>query len=296
MTAKIRSTITTVDGIALFVVAAGENHLPLLILHGFASSAIVWAPVIGALATDRCVLAYDRPGFGLTRVPQHRWREFDPYAPSAQVPIALALLDKLRIDRFVVLGHSMGGQLAKELARTAPDRVAGLIVIAPAWERPSAPRIAQVLRARPADALGRLLIRTLRPLALRITRRAVWAGPPPPGGTTQVTLMASIAGWDEELWRVTTATLLEPQTDLPEWAPSQPTLVVLGEHDRIVSNVRTLELVEQWRKQGCSVRLERFERSGHLPHVEEFERFISVARDFLEAVEHGATSSRRESS
>ncbi|MFN3336907.1 MAG: alpha/beta fold hydrolase, partial [Thermomicrobium sp.] len=278
MTSKVCSTITRLDGLALFIVTAGENRLPLLILHGFASSAIAWAPVVGALATDRYVLAYDRPGFGLTRVSQHWWRDFDPYAPSAQVPIALALLDKLGIDRVVVLGHSLGGQLATELARTAPDRVAGLIIIAPAWERPSAPRIAQFLRTRPVSVLGRSLVRTLTPLTLRIARRATWAGLSAASGQALVPLTASIAGWDEELWRVTTATLLEPKADLPQWAPSQPTLVVLGEHDRIVSNTRTLELVEQWRKQGSSVRLERFERSGHFPHVEEFERLIGVIR------------------
>nr|WP_286207380.1 alpha/beta hydrolase [Thermomicrobium sp. CFH 73360] len=271
--------------------AAGENRLPVVILHGFASSAIAWQPVIRALAADRLVVAYDRPGFGLTRVPIDRWHGLDPYAPSTQVPIALALLDHLGIERCVVLGHSMGGRFAAALAQAVPERVAGLVLVAPAWESPSAPRLAPLVRSPVSSALGRRLLRLISPLALRLAQRAIWAGPPPAGGIDQSSVAASLVGWDTALWRLTAATLAEAHATPPE-ALVVPTLVMLGARDRIVPPSLTLQLVERWRLRGCSARVEHFERSGHLPHIEEFERFIAVLRTFLAEVEDETTPHR----
>lgn len=290
MSVPLCPAIVTLDGLPLFVLTAGKGRLPLVILHGFASSALTWERIIRALAKDRLVLAYDRPGFGLTRVPVDHWRGLDPYAPSAQVSIALALLDHLGFERCHVLGHSMGGGLAADLARTAPERVGSVILVAPAWQRPSAPILAPLARTSVASALGRSLLRLLAPLALRLAQRAIWAGPPPASGETQSVLAASVIGWETALWNVTTATLAEPHVTPPEQL-TVPTLVVFGEQDRIVPPSQTLRLVEEWRRHGCVVQVERFERSGHLPHIEEFERFVSVVSRFLTEVERGATPS-----
>ncbi len=289
MRVPLHPTIVPLDGLPLFVLTAGSNRLPLLILHGFASSALTWERILRALAEDRLVLAYDRPGFGLTRVQIDQWRGLDPYAPSAQVPITLALLDHLDIQRCHVLGHSMGGGLAADLARAAPERVSALILVAPAWERPRAPLLAPLVRTPVVSAVGRTILRMVSPLALRLAQRVVWAGPPPADARAQSAAAVSLLGWDSALWRVTAASLAEahppPAEDL-----TVPTLVILGERDRIVPASRTLGLVEQWRARGCPVRVERFERSGHLPHIEEFERFVSLVRAFLAEVEREATS------
>lgn len=289
MRVPLHPTIVPLDGLPLFVLTAGSNRLPLLILHGFASSALTWERVLRALAEDRLVLAYDRPGFGLTRVQIDQWRGLDPYAPSAQVPITLALLDHLDIQRCHVLGHSMGGGLAADLARAAPERVSALILVAPAWERPRAPLLAPLVRTPVVSAVGRSILRMVSPLALRLAQRVVWAGPPPADARAQSAAAVSLLGWDSALWRVTAASLAEAHFTPPEDL-TVPTLVVLGERDRIVPASRTLGLVEQWRARGCPVRVERFEQSGHLPHIEEFERFVSLVRAFLAEVEREATS------
>ncbi|MDW7982504.1 MAG: alpha/beta hydrolase [Thermomicrobium sp.] len=289
---SLRHAFVPVDGLSLFVLTAGENRLPLLILHGFASSALTWVPVIRALATDRMVVAYDRPGFGLTQVRVDRWRGRDPYAPSAQTAIALALADCLGLTGFVVLGHSMGARLAYELALASPGRIRGLAVVAPAWTRPSAPRLAPLLRTRIARAAAHRLLRLCSPIVQRAAQRVLWAGSPPPGSTAHEAAVASIAGWEERLWHVTTASLAESRAEPPLRPPTVPTMVILGEHDRVVPNQRTLDIVTAWNAAGTPVEIRRFTRSGHLPHVEEFERFIEEVRTFLEEVNHAAAPGR----
>jgi pimeloyl-ACP methyl ester carboxylesterase len=140
--------------------------------------------------------------------------------------------------------------------------------------------------------LVRGVLRTSSPLALQFAQRRVWASPPPKGREELASVAVSLAGWDERLWRVTLATLAESSARRPEQAPTVPTLVVLGEHDRIVSNERTLQLVADWQAAGATVRVERCARSGHLPHVEEFARFVQLVEEFLEEVEHAETPAR----
>jgi pimeloyl-ACP methyl ester carboxylesterase len=292
MEARLTPKTVALDGLLLFVLEAGENRLPLLILHGFASSALAWTEVIRALAPQRRVLAYDRPGFGLTAVTSDRWHGLDPYAPAAQVPIARALVQHLGVGRFAVLGHSMGGRLAYELARALPDQVVAAILVTPAWERPSTPRLARFARQPLVGALVRSVLRTSSPLALHVAQRRVWASPPPKGREELASVAVSLAGWDERLWRVTLATLADSSARRPEQAPTVPTLVVLGEHDRIVSNERTLQVVADWQAAGAIVRVERCARSGHLPHVEEFAQFVQLVEEFLEEVEHAETPAR----
>ena len=292
--ARVHPRILALDSLRIFLLEAGEDadRLPLLILHGFASSALAWTGIIEALGTDRHVLAYDRPGFGLTVTTAPRWQGLDPYAPDSQVLIQLELLERLGIHRCVVLGHSMGGRLAYELAAARSERVAGLILVAPAWGRPSAPWLARLFRRRAIGLVGRALLRTTSPLALRLGQRLAWASSPPRDIADGGVVAVSIPGWEERLWRVTCATLATPKTPLPALPRPIPTLMILGERDRIVPNAVTRELTAVWRVRGAPLQVVTFERSGHLPHLEETSRFVETVKTFLEEVENGTTLPR----
>jgi pimeloyl-ACP methyl ester carboxylesterase len=82
-----------------------------------------WAGVLDLLAPDMDVVAYDRRGFGTTT-----------YEAEAhdQVVDLLAVLDATGIERALVVGASMGGRVAIDFTLTHPDRVAALVVVAPA--------------------------------------------------------------------------------------------------------------------------------------------------------------------
>lgn len=112
-------------GIELSALHSPGKHPPLVFLHGFGSTKEDYADVVlhSALA-DRAVLAYDAPGCGETEC-QDLSRISIPFL----VETALTALDHFGIDRFHLVGHSMGGLTALMLAHRVPERVLSFIDI-----------------------------------------------------------------------------------------------------------------------------------------------------------------------
>lgn len=96
--------------------------LPLVLVHGFLSGSDYWSPVQECFAEKRPVIAIDLPGFG-KRCQDAAFARIDDFAGSV-----LDELDGLGIEQFVLLGHSMGGMIAQEIAYQAPKRVASMIL------------------------------------------------------------------------------------------------------------------------------------------------------------------------
>src|SRR5262249_24562302 len=137
-----------------------------VMLHGWVASAYSFRHELEALPTlgARCI-AVDLRGFGLSDKPAAR----DSYTLAAYVADLDALLDALSLLRVVLVGHSMGGGIALAYAMSRPDRVRGLVLLAPTGIVPVAfvglPRI--VPRAFAAAADGRLVPRALAGWILR---------------------------------------------------------------------------------------------------------------------------------
>lgn len=100
---------------------------PLVLLHGSAGSLHTWEGWARALRARHRVITLDLPGFGLTGA-----RTDADYRTDADARFVLALLDRLGVQRFVPGGNGLGGEVAARIARLAPDRAAGLILVAPA--------------------------------------------------------------------------------------------------------------------------------------------------------------------
>ena len=105
---------------------AGERHdgagPTVLALHAGVADRRSWRETIVLLGGDATVVSYDRRGYGET--------------PPSSVPFShlddlLLVLDELDEGVVWLLGNSAGGELALDLALRAPDRVAGLILLAP---------------------------------------------------------------------------------------------------------------------------------------------------------------------
>lgn len=98
------------------------DSLPLVLVHGFLSGSDYWSSVIGVLRQKRPVIAIDLPGFG---------KRCDEPAVDSVAGFAtdvLETLDSLGVERFALLGHSMGGMIAQEMAFRAPQRVSALVL------------------------------------------------------------------------------------------------------------------------------------------------------------------------
>ena len=103
-----------------------EGTLPLVLLHGSPGSAGNFDRLTTALLEiqgGRRTIAPDLPGFGASE------RRVADYSARGHADSTLKLLDRLEVDRFHVLGFSMGGAVALHLADRAPDRVASVLLV-----------------------------------------------------------------------------------------------------------------------------------------------------------------------
>jgi 3-oxoadipate enol-lactonase len=115
-----------------------DGSLPLVLVHGFMGNSTTWKPVLPQLATARPVVAYDHRGHGDST----NTGDAATYTFDQLVADFTALVDHLELERFHLLGHSMGGVVSMRYAIDHPDRVASL---SPMDTAPSA-------NADPADA------------------------------------------------------------------------------------------------------------------------------------------------
>lgn len=100
---------------------AGSGQ-PLVLVHGYLGGSAQWETVIAGLSDRYDVIAPDLPGFGDA--------SGEPGCASiaAMADSVLALLDQLGISDFILMGHSMGGMIAQEMAAKAGKRVSRLIL------------------------------------------------------------------------------------------------------------------------------------------------------------------------
>ncbi len=97
---------------------------PVVLIHGIASSIYTWRYTIAPLVqAGYRVVAYDNRGFGFSDKPD------TGYTNESYTRILLDLLDSLKIPDPVLVGHSMGGEIAAEAALTLPGRVRGLVLV-----------------------------------------------------------------------------------------------------------------------------------------------------------------------
>jgi pimeloyl-ACP methyl ester carboxylesterase len=110
------------NDIELFYEARGSGA-PLLLIAGFACDHTIWSQVEPALAAQYRVISFDNRGVGRSSTPDN------PYSIRQMADDAGALLDAIGIRRAHVAGHSMGGQIAQELALAHPDKVRSLLLL-----------------------------------------------------------------------------------------------------------------------------------------------------------------------
>jgi pimeloyl-ACP methyl ester carboxylesterase len=123
------SEFVEVNGLSVHVKKMGQGERVLVLLHGFTASTFTWREVMVPLAEHATVIAFDRPGFGLTeRALPGEWAGPSPYTPEAATDLVIGLLDYYGVERAVLVGNSAGGALAAYTALRYPQRVEALVL------------------------------------------------------------------------------------------------------------------------------------------------------------------------
>ncbi|HKU72642.1 MAG TPA: alpha/beta hydrolase [Pyrinomonadaceae bacterium] len=272
------SCFIDLDGVRVHYQEAGDRNAPAMVLiHGFASSTLVWSKVFLALAkAGYRVIALDMLGYGYSAKPRN-----GEYTIEGQAKLLVRLLDALSIPRAIIVGSSYGGAVAATVALDYPDRVEKLILVGAVNDnRPLAFKLMRLFGSPVfGDVVSPLLIGSRRLLRRRMKRvydehawvldeRRVDARHLPlRAASTHRAIIRTVRCWDAE--RISREAHLI----------SQPALLVWGENDREIPLVDG----ERLHAEIAGSRLIVFMNCGHLPHEEYPWEFTNVVIDFCKA-------------
>ena len=111
-------------GVRIYYESTGSGPAVLL-THGFAASARMFASNVDALAKDHTVVTWDLRGHGRSDYPDDQ----SAYSAALTIEDMAALLETVGADRGVLMGHSLGGYLSLEFHVRFAERVAGLVLL-----------------------------------------------------------------------------------------------------------------------------------------------------------------------
>ena len=261
--------------------AAGKPAL--LLVHGIAGSSATWREVLPGLAEHYTVVAPDLLGHGESDKPRH------DYSLGAYANVVRDLMIALGIDRATVVGHSLGGGVAMQLAYQHPDSCERLVLVSSGGLGPEISWIFRALTVPGAEYLmpvifpsfvrnaGNALGKKLHRIGLRAPHlEQEWQ---------------AYAGLTEAENRHAFVRTLRSVIDMRGQAVSAhdrlylasrlPTLIVWGGRDRIIPAEHGAAAHEAI----PASRLVIFERAGHFPHTEEPDRFVEALTEFVESTE-----------
>ncbi len=124
--AGVGDFVTLSDGARMHYVRRGEQGSPVILIHGLMDSALNWSKNIDVLAQTHRVWAIDLIGFGFSSRVTAPTYSLKYFARTVR-----EFMDAQGIERANIVGHSLGGAVALELALAEPARVERLILIAP---------------------------------------------------------------------------------------------------------------------------------------------------------------------
>src|SRR5271165_459902 len=267
-----------VDGRPVNTIELGEGP-PLVFVHGLSGSWQNWLEQLPVFASRNRVITLDLPGFGHSPMPAEQ------ITISGYARVLEHLLDQLDVDAAAVVGNSMGGFVAAELAIAVPQRVERLVLVSAAGISTTGdPRTS---RAVPAlQRLERILLGSgawfvsrsdtvarrarLREATLNIVARHPGRLPAPLAA--EQLRGAGKPGFLQGLQAVIGYDLRDR---LPEIAC--PTLIVWGERDRLI-NVRDADVFADLIPNS---RVVIFEDTGHVSMLERPAAFNALLSDFL---------------
>jgi len=242
--------------------------LPIVFSNSLGTDTRIWDAVVDELAPDYRLVTYDKRGHGLTSVPR------GPYTIADLSADVLELVDALEIDRFALVGISVGGLIAQRFALDHPERIAGLVLCDTAAKIGDASVWCNRMDAVAAgglEAIADAVMLRWFPSELRAGRTA------------------EIDGWRNLLLRSpvegylgTCAALRDGDLASEIGAIKQPTLVLVGAEDQSTP----VALVRAMADRLPAVHFATVDGAGHLPCIDQPARTAQLIRDYLLEVGH----------
>lgn len=250
------------NGIALHVEQRGAGSPALVFLHYWGGSSRTWRHVIDALAPEFRTVTIDQRGWGKSQAPA------TGYALADMADDALAVVATLDLERYILVGHSMGGKVSQLIASRHPRGLMGLVLVAPAPPGPM---------QLPLEARQQMMVAYASRTSIMTTVEQVLA----PNGLEpedlETVIADSLAGAlvAKESWP-----LLTSQEDISADVVEidAPVIVISGEHDRVdPPDVLRSELLSRIPHAQLCV----LPKAGHLLPLEAPDEIADLIRAFV---------------
>ena len=270
------SWFTRVNGVRVHYQEAGDEYAPpIILIHGFISSNLIWSHVLLRLARKGFrVIAPDLPGYGYSDKPADA-----KYTIAEQAGAVVAFMDRLGLRKAIVVGASYGGAVAATIALDYPDRVHKLIMIGAVTNDDAKKKFLLRVSCMPliGDIATPLFLGSRWILKQRMQAMYRRMGKPInekmvasrhhllATANTHRAMIRSARAWS--------ANRIEREASLIR----QPTMIVWGDQDDHFPIDNAFRL----RDTISNSKLIVFHNCGHLPPAEYPERFVEAVADFL---------------
>ncbi len=257
----------------------GPRHdpVPVVLIHGTSASLHTWEGWVAALRPHRRVITLDLPGFGLTG-PYTGQYDPDDYSGDAYARFVLDVLDRLQVQRFVIGGNSLGGEVAWRTAYLARDRVERLILVDSAglpFERKAVPMAWWIARTPGLGWLSESML----------PRSLVQQGLESVYGHPERITPALVDRYLEISLRDGNRRALGQRLRQMDFGADAarldtlrlPTLILWGGQDRLF----TPDLGREFQRRIPGSALQLFDDLGHVPHEEDAARTVQPVKAFL---------------
>lgn len=267
------------DGLTLSCYVLGKGE-PLVLLHGLGASKITWLPLLAALADGHRVIVPDLPGHGESAKPRR------DYTPRFYAGVLRHLLDAVGVARATVVGNSLGGRIALELALRSPGRVAALALLDPSVPGLRWRYVMGFTRVFPTE-IGAIPF-PLREKWMEAMIRRLFAQPDRlPGDGYAAAASEFIRIYRNPVARMAFfSTLRHIVTERPDvfFASlrriKHPALIIFGDQDRLVPPRLGVRLAQHLPNSELVV----LPHVGHVPQFEATEQTLELLTSFLERI------------
>ena len=280
---SIRAESAQLHGHDVSYLRGGEGEA-LLLVHGIAGSCNTFEPVLEGLAERYQVVAPDLLGHGQSGKPR------GDYSLGAHASGLRDLMEMLQIPSATIVGHSLGGGVAMQMAYQFPKRCERLVLVASGG---LGPEVTPLLRAATLPGTDLALTVATSERAKGIYRKVL-----SPFKRLNLTASPTVSHVLEHV-----ACLQDPEArhafihtvravidikgqrvdarDRLYLANHVPMMIVWGDKDRFIPVEHGREAHEMLPKS----RLEVFSGAGHFPHRDDPERFVDIMLDFMDSTE-----------
>ncbi len=260
----MKENFIQVDGNKIRYLESGDSKHVLVLIHGLGASAERWSKVIPIFAKQYLVIVPDLIGYGYSDKP------VADYTPEFFTAFLEKFFIALKITRPIIIGSSLGGQIAADYASTHPDKVEKLILVSPAGSmKQSTPALDAYIMAAlyPNDESAKNVFELMESSGHEIDGQIVQ------GFIERMKLPNAKLAFMSTILGLKNSEVIIPKLH----TIACPTLIIWGSKDPVIP----IQYADNFLTNIKDCRFFRMDNCGHTPYVQDPETFSSTVLEFI---------------